>query len=59
MTYLSPLLSRHGAVEAGGLDAGVAAHYGDPLREQRELARGNAVVPGLCLTALPEKVAWS
>ena len=35
MTTPSPLLSRPGAVEAAGADAGVAAHYGEPLREQR------------------------
>ncbi|MDQ1711866.1 MAG: tRNA-modifying protein YgfZ [Frankiaceae bacterium] len=36
----SPLLSRPGAVAAGAPDDGVAAHYGDPLREQR-LAAGS------------------
>jgi len=35
MTIKSPLLSRPGAVEAGGADSGVASHYGEPLREQR------------------------
>lgn len=41
----SPLLDEvPGAVAAGGLDAGVAAHYGDPVREQRLLAEGLAVV---------------
>ncbi|GAA1342950.1 YgfZ/GcvT domain-containing protein [Arthrobacter roseus] len=46
MSYRSPLLSRHGAVEAGAQDAGVAAHYGDPIREQRALAgvRGGCAV---------------
>lgn len=34
----------HGAVEAEGQDAGVAAHYGRPLPEQRALARGRALV---------------
>jgi hypothetical protein len=34
----SPLLAEPGAVEAGGPDAGVAAHYGDPYGEQRLLA---------------------
>jgi folate-binding protein YgfZ len=38
--YRSPLLDRAGAVEADPPDAGVAAHYGDPLREQRLLAEG-------------------
>ncbi|EMY33674.1 glycine cleavage T protein (aminomethyl transferase) [Arthrobacter crystallopoietes BAB-32] len=37
-------MSRPGAVEASQPDAGVAAHYGDPLREQRLLAGGTAVV---------------
>ena len=37
---ISPLLSAPGAVGAEGLDAGVAAHYGDPLREQRLLHEG-------------------
>jgi tRNA-modifying protein YgfZ len=33
----SPLLSWSGAVAAGWPDEGVAAHYGDPAREQRAL----------------------
>jgi folate-binding protein YgfZ len=40
----SPLLQRSGAVEADPPDAGVAAHYGDPYREQRLLGAGEAVV---------------
>ena len=40
----SPLLARPGAVEGEGVDAGVAAHYGDPLREQRLLVEGLACV---------------
>jgi folate-binding protein YgfZ len=50
------LLSAPGAVAAEGHDAGVAAHYGDPFREQRTLAervglvdrghRGVLAVPG-------------
>ena len=40
----SPLLSRPGAVPADAPDAGVAAHYGDPYREQRALAAGTAAV---------------
>lgn len=39
----SPLLSRPGAVAADDADAGVAAHYGDPLREQRLAAEGRWV----------------
>lgn len=42
--YRSPLLDRPGAVAATGPDAGVAAHYGDPLREQRALAGGESAV---------------
>ena len=40
----SPLLGLRGAVEADGDDAGVAAHYGEPVREQRMLAAGDALV---------------
>ncbi|WP_406048477.1 YgfZ/GcvT domain-containing protein [Kribbella sp. NBC_00889] len=40
----SPLLDRPGAVEADGRDAGVAAHYGSDLREQRALVAGKAFV---------------
>lgn len=39
-TLASPLLELPGAVAADGPDAGVALHYGDPIREQRALARG-------------------
>jgi folate-binding protein YgfZ len=40
----SPLLARTGAVPAEGIDAGVAAHYGDPYAEQRALARASGLV---------------
>jgi tRNA-modifying protein YgfZ len=40
----SPLLSAPGAVPADGIDAGVAAHYGNPFAEQRSAATGLAVV---------------
>lgn len=40
----SPLLGVSGAVEGAGADAGVAAHYGSPLREQRLLEAGRAIV---------------
>lgn len=36
-SYTSPLLGLPGAVAAGPPDDGVAAHYGEPLREQRRL----------------------
>ena len=40
----SPLLSWPGAVEASWPDEGVAAHYGDPMREQRALASSAGLV---------------
>ncbi|MEO6529625.1 MAG: glycine cleavage T C-terminal barrel domain-containing protein [Specibacter sp.] len=67
MSYLSPLLNRSGAVQAGGLDAGVAAHYGDPNREQRLLAGylgkpGSAVVDlshrGVVTVSGPDRLSW-
>jgi len=58
----SPLLGAPGAVAGEGLDAPVAAHYGDPLREQRLLAEGLAVVdlshrPVLTVTG-PDRLSW-
>jgi folate-binding protein YgfZ len=40
----SALLQRPGAVEAVGVDAGVAWHYGDPFGEQRRLIESGGVV---------------
>ncbi|MBA2558331.1 MAG: folate-binding protein YgfZ [Propionibacteriales bacterium] len=40
----SPLLALPGAVEGEGIDAGVAAHYGDPFREQKALLAGEGFV---------------
>jgi tRNA-modifying protein YgfZ len=40
----SPLLATAGAVPADGMDAGVAAHYGDPYAEQRALSGRFGVV---------------
>jgi folate-binding protein YgfZ len=59
----SPLLDEvPGAVAAGGLDAGVAAHYGDPVREQRLLAEGLAVVDlahrDVLTIAGPDRLSW-
>ncbi len=58
----SPLLGRHGAVAGEGIDAGVAAHYGDPMREQRLLAEGLAVVDlshrGLVTVSGPDRLTW-
>lgn len=58
----SPLLRRPGAVEATGVDAGVAWHYGDPTAEQRALARGGAVVDlsnrGVVTVTGPDRLTW-
>lgn len=58
----SPWLDRPGAVEADATDAGVAAHYGDPFREQRELAAGRAVVDlshrGVISLTGPDRLTW-
>lgn len=62
MTFSSPLLALPGAVAAGAPDEGVAAHYGDPLREQRTLARGDAVVDlshrGVVTVSGPDRLTW-
>src|SRR6478672_1521689 len=58
----SPLLGRPGAVAGEGADAGVAAHYGDPLREQRMLEEGLAVVDlshrGVVTVSGPDRLSW-
>ncbi|WP_050766637.1 folate-binding protein YgfZ [Janibacter sp. HTCC2649] len=58
----SPLLTRPGAVAGEGLDAGVAAHYGDPGREQRLLEEGLAVVDlshrGVVRVTGPDRLTW-
>jgi len=43
----NPLLSWPGAVQASWPDEGVAAHYGDPMREQRALDGAGDAVAGL------------
>jgi folate-binding protein YgfZ len=61
-TQPSTLLVRPGAVEADGPDAGVAAHYGDPMREQRLLEEGLAVVDlshrGVVTVTGPDRLSW-
>lgn len=56
------LLDRPGAVEADGRDAGIAAHYGDPMREQRLLSEGLAVVDlgnrGVLTITGPDRLSW-
>ncbi|WP_035798836.1 CAF17-like 4Fe-4S cluster assembly/insertion protein YgfZ [Kitasatospora mediocidica] len=58
----SPLLSLPGAVPAEGADEGVAAHYGDLFREQRELAAGRAFVDlshrAVITFTGPDRLAW-
>ena len=62
LAMTSPLLSRHGAVEASGPDAGVAWHYGDPVGEQRALAEGRAFVDqshlGVVTVTGPDRLSW-
>ena len=58
----SPLLDLPGAVQADPPDDGVAAHYGDPFREQRALTRGSAAVdlshrPVLRVSG-PDRLPW-
>lgn len=58
----SPLLQTAGAVPGDGIDSGVAAHYGDPLREQRLLAEGLGVVDlshrGVVTVTGPDRLSW-
>jgi folate-binding protein YgfZ len=58
----SPLLSRPGAVAGSGVDAGVADHYGDPLREQRALLTDGGVVDrshrGVLRISGPDRLEW-
>jgi tRNA-modifying protein YgfZ len=58
----SPLLQRPGAVAGTGRDAGVAAHYGDPHREQRLLEEGLACVDlshrGVVSVTGPDRLSW-
>lgn len=60
--YASPLLAVSGAVDGEGADAGVAAHYGDPMGEQRALAGGAALVDlshrGVVTVTGPDRLTW-
>ncbi|WP_045877373.1 folate-binding protein YgfZ [Pseudofrankia sp. DC12] len=60
--YRSPLLDLPGAVAADGADAGVAAHYGDPLREQRLASTGAVLVDrshrGVVRVTGPDRLTW-
>ncbi|WP_299520535.1 folate-binding protein [uncultured Serinicoccus sp.] len=59
---MSVLLERQGAVDGTGVDAGVAAHYGNPHREQRLLAEGLAVVDlshrGVVTVTGQDRLSW-
>jgi tRNA-modifying protein YgfZ len=58
----SELLKKEGAVEAGWPDQGVAAHYGDPMREQRSLERSAGIVDrsnrGVLTITGPDRLSW-
>jgi folate-binding protein YgfZ len=58
----SPLLAAPNAVAAEGPDAGVAWHYGDPVREQRGLEAGEAAVDlshrGVLTVTGPDRLSW-
>jgi folate-binding protein YgfZ len=62
VTAPSPLLALPGAVEADGVDAGVAAHYGDPFREQKALLAGEGFVDlshrGVVRISGPDRLSW-
>jgi folate-binding protein YgfZ len=62
MSWRSPLLDLPGAVEAEGIDAGVAAHYGDPFREQKALLAGDGFVDlshrGVVRISGPDRLGW-
>jgi tRNA-modifying protein YgfZ len=58
----SELLGRPRAVEAVGVDAGVAAHYGDPFGEQRRLIESGGVVDrshrGVLRVTGDDRLSW-
>ncbi|WP_188300450.1 YgfZ/GcvT domain-containing protein [Streptomyces sp. CBMA156] len=58
----SPLLALSGAVPAEGADEGVAAHYGDIFREQRNLSQGTGFVDlshrGVVTVTGADRLAW-
>lgn len=58
----SPLLALSGAVPAEGADEGVAAHYGDIFREQRNLAQGSGFVDlshrGVLTVTGDDRLSW-
>ncbi len=58
----SPLLALPGAVEASWPDEGVAAHYGDPMREQRAIEESAGFVDrsnrGVLKITGPDRLSW-
>jgi tRNA-modifying protein YgfZ len=56
------VLDINGAVEAEWPDAGVAAHYGDPAREQRAMTEGQVLVDrsnrGVVKVTGPDRLGW-
>lgn len=58
----SPLLELPGAVPGDPPDADIAAHYGDPLREQRRLVEGSGFVDlsnrDVITVAGPDRLRW-
>ena len=56
------MLDINGAVEAEWPDEGVAAHYGDPVREQRGMAEGQVLVDrtnrGVVKVTGPDRLSW-
>jgi folate-binding protein YgfZ len=56
------MLEINGAVEAEWPDEGVAAHYGDPMREQRALSQRPVLVDrsnrGVVKVAGPDRLSW-
>lgn len=55
-------MARSGAVEGHGVDAGVSAHYGDPMTEQRLLVSGAGLVDlshrGLVRISGADRLTW-
>jgi folate-binding protein YgfZ len=56
------VLDINGAVEAEWPDEGVAAHYGDPAREQRAMTEGQVLVDranrGVVKVSGPDRLSW-
>ena len=56
------MLDINGAVEADWPDEGVAAHYGDPAREQRAMTQGQVLVDranrGVVKISGPDRLSW-